>query len=219
MESLISNPIRLATGEASEGREVNKLSVLVADDEERVVGILTISLKSLGHEVIAVANNGEDAVTLAREKKPDLIILDIDMPRMDGVDAAKRILAEASVPIIISSGRTDPETLQRARKLNIQAYLVKPFSRAQLNSAITMAMSQYQALLTAKMKIAELTDEIRVVKSVDLAVELLMEKFRIDRREALEKLEAAARARPCSLVDAAIAISATLSAREPALAE
>lgn len=219
MESLISNPIRLATGEASEGREVNKLSVLVADDEERVVGILTISLKSLGHEVIAVANNGEDAVTLAREKKPDLIILDIDMPRMDGVDAAKRILAEASVPIIISSGRTDPETLQRARKLNIQAYLVKPFSRAQLNSAITMAMSQYQALLTAKMKIAELTDEIRVVKSVDLAVELLMEKFRIDRREALEKLEAAARARPCSLVDAAIAISATLSSREPALAE
>ena len=196
MESLPSNPIRTASSEASEDREVKKLSVLIADDEERVVNILTISLKSLGHEVISVSDNGEDAVTLAREKKPDLIILDIDMPRLDGVDAAKRILAESSVPIIISSGRTDPETLQRARKLNIQAYLVKPFSRAQLNSAITMAVAQYQTLLTAKMKIAELTDEIRVVKSVDLAVELLMEKFRIDRREALEKLEAAARARP-----------------------
>ncbi len=217
MESLLSNAIQVASRETNEHRELNKLSVLVADDEDRVVNILTISLKSLGHEVIAVADNGEDAVTLAREKNPDLIILDIDMPRLDGINAAKQILAESSVPVVISSGRTDPETLQRARKLNIQAYLVKPFSRAQLSSAIIMAVAQHQNLLTAKMKIAELTDEIRVVKSVDLAVELLMEKFRIDRKEALEKLEMAALARPCSLVDAATAISATLSSHEPVL--
>jgi len=218
MEALISNLICPESRDASTDRKANKLTVLIADDESRVVSIMSLSLKTLGHDVIAVADNGEDAVALARKHQPDLIILDIDMPRLDGMDAAKQILAEMSVPVIISSGRTDPETLQRARKLEIQAYLVKPFSRDQLNSAITIAVGQHQSLFNAKMKIEELTDEINVVKSVDLAVELLMEKFRIDRKESLEKLEAAARARPCSLVDAAKAISATLCAGLPACA-
>lgn len=215
MELSITSLIRPEMLGVPEERKVSALTILIADDDPRVVKIMSLSLKSLGHEIIAIAENGEVAVTLARERHPDLVILDIDMPKLDGMDAAKQILAESNVPIIISSGRTDPETLQRARKLNIQAYLVKPFSRDQLNTAITMALAQFQSLLNAKLKIAELTEEIEVVKAVDLAVELLMEKFRIDRHEALEKLTAAARARTCSLLDASRAISATLKAPQP----
>jgi AmiR/NasT family two-component response regulator len=120
-------------------------------------------------------------------------------------------LSANSVPIIISTGKSDCESLGRAQNLDIQAYLVKPFSKAQLNSSITVALSQHQKLLSARVKIAALTNEIELVKAVDLATSLLMEKFRIDRKEALEKLETAARVRNNTLAEVARAMIATLS--------
>src|SRR5271154_6880069 len=188
MDDLLSNLIRLEAYKSNKDAK-NSLSVLVADDEMRMLHLLTVTLKSLGHEVVGSVDNGVDAVELATRHHPDLIILDLDMPKMDGYEAAEKILAIASVPIIISTGKSDNESLVKTKNLDIQGYLVKPFSKAQLNSTITVALSQHQKLLAARVKIAALTNEIELVKAVDLAVSLLMEKFRIDRKEALEKLE------------------------------
>jgi AmiR/NasT family two-component response regulator len=214
MDALLSNLIRLESYNKASADAKNSLSVLVADDEMRMLHLLTITLKSLGHEVVGSADNGQDAVQLAAQHHPDLVILDLEMPKMDGFEAAERILEEASVPIIISTGKSDCESLHRAKNIDIQAYLVKPFSKAQLNSSISVALSQHQKLLAARVKIAALTNEIELVKAVDLAVTLLMEKFRIDRKEALEKLETAARVRNNTLAEVARAMIATLSPQD-----
>jgi AmiR/NasT family two-component response regulator len=211
MDHHIDNLLRLESYKATEAHIPSALSVVVVDDEPLMVELLSRTLKMLGHEVIGSGGDGQAALDLARKHRPDLMILDLIMPQCDGMEAAERILAEMSVPIILSTGRTDDETLQRAKKANIQVYLVKPFHKEQLKSAIAMALANHHAMLSAQARIAELKNELNVVKMVDLAVELLMEKFRIDRRESLEKLEAAARARTCTLVEAAKAIATTLS--------
>jgi response regulator NasT len=167
-------------------------------------------LQSFGHKVIATATNGRDAIRLAGETKPDLVILDVGMPDMDGIAVAEQILAVQSVPIIMVTGVTRDEVLERAGKVEIQSYLIKPFSKEQLHSAIRLAVVRHHNSESARNKIAELTSEIEVSKIIGRAVELLIGKFGIDRAEAMEKLEAAAQARSCSVADAAKAISATL---------
>ena len=166
------------------------LSILLVDDETPVVEMMTAILENFGHKVVAVANNGADAIRLAGENKPDMIILDVGMPGMDGITVAEQILAKQSVPIIIVTGVTKDTVLERAGKLDIQSFLIKPFSKEQLHSAIRLAMVHHHNLVAARNKIEELT--------------------RIDRVEAMEKLEAAAQARSCPVADAAKAISATL---------
>jgi response regulator NasT len=215
MENLISDLIRLESYKATKHSQ-GPLSVVIADDERQMVHLLTISLKTLGHEVIATTDNGEDAVVLALQNRPDLVILDIEMPKLDGLDAARKILSEWSVPIIISSGRSDNDVLKRAQTLNIQAYLVKPFSTDQLKSAISISLSQHEALLSAQLQIAALTNEIDVIKSVNAAATFFMEKFGIERKDALEKLEVAARVRGCTVADVAKQILGTSAPASPA---
>ncbi len=211
MDSLISNLIRLEGYKATEMELPKALTVVVVDDEPLMVELLSRTLRDLGHETVATGGDGLQAVELARKHHPDLIVIDYAMPNMDGMEAAEMIIKEMSIPIVLSTGRTDDNTLQRARKADIHSYLVKPFHREQLKTAITMAMVRHREKLASEAKIAELQNELTVVKAVDLAASLLMEKFRIDRSDAIEKLEMAARARSCSLLDAAKAISATLT--------
>jgi len=195
---------------ASSGPVKQSLSILVVDDEAPVVEMMSAMLQSFGHQVVATAGSGRDAIRLAAEKKPDLIILDVGMPDLDGIEVAKQILASQSVPIIMVTGVTRDEVLERAGLVQIQSYLIKPFSKEQFHSAIRLAVIRHHNSLTDKNKIAELTTEIEVSKIISRAVELLIGKFGIDRTEAMEKLEAAAQARSCSVADAAKAISATL---------
>jgi len=213
MDSQISNLIRLEGYKATEEELPSALSVLVVDDEPMMVELLSRTLRDLGHDVVATGQNGEEAVELARKHRPDLIVIDYAMPVMDGMAASEIIMREMPVPIVLSTGRTDDGTLQRARKADIHSYLVKPFHREQLKTAITMAMVRHHEKLESEAKIAELQSELAVVKAVDLAASLLMEKFRIDREDAIEKLEMAARARSCSLLDASRAVAATLAPR------
>ena len=120
------------------------LSIVIADDEQGILHLLTRSLRLLQHRVVGSGRNGREAVELAAQLQPDLVILDIDMPIMNGIEAARAILLTRDLPIIISTGRADEPTLQRLRNLNIGAYLVKPFSPAQLKAAIFVAMSRHQ---------------------------------------------------------------------------
>jgi len=199
-----------ASPDSSHEIEKQSLSILLADDEAPVIEMMSAMLNSFGHKVVATASNGPDAIRLAEETKPDLIILDVGMPGMDGIVTAEQILNKQSVPIIIVTGVTRDEALERAGRLEIQSYLIKPFSKEQFHSAIRLAVVRHHNSQSAQHKIQELTSEIEVSKIINRAVELLIGKFGIDRAEAMEKLEAAAQARSCSVADAAKAISATL---------
>ena len=213
MDSQISNLIRLEGYKATEQELPTALTVLVVDDEPLMVELLCRTLRDLGHDPVATGSDGLQAVEMARKHHPDLIVIDYAMPNMDGMEASEIIMKELASPIVLSTGRTDDTTLQRARKADIHSYLVKPFHREQLKTAITMAMVRHHEKLASEAKISELQNELTVVKAVDLAASLLMEKFRIDRRDAIEKLETAARARSCSLLDASKAVAATLAPR------
>ena len=123
--------------------ESRSISVLIVDDEEHLVDLLTREIKFLNHRVAGKARNGKEAVELARKLRPDLIIMDIGLPVMDGIDAARAILQTQKVPIVISTGSSDEVTLSRLTDLTIGAYIVKPFSPAQLKVALHLAMSSH----------------------------------------------------------------------------
>ncbi len=112
------------------------LSIVVADDDPWMLDLIKRHLRLLNHKVVGTARNGQECITLATELKPDLVILDINMPLIDGIQAACAIQATQNTSIIFSTGSVDERTLSRLQELKIGAYLVKPFSPAQLKAAI-----------------------------------------------------------------------------------
>lgn len=123
--------------------ESRSISILIVDDEEHLVELLARKIKFLNHRVAGTARDGKEAVELARKLRPDLIIMDIGLPVMDGIDAARAIQQNQNVPIVISTGASDEVTLRRLSNLTIGAYIVKPFSPAQLKVALHLAMSAH----------------------------------------------------------------------------
>ena len=115
------------------------LSILVADDDPWMLELMKRHLKMLNHHVVGSARNGQETIVLARELRPELVILDLHMPVIDGIQAAGAIQATQNASIILSTGAADEATLNRLRDLKIGAYLVKPFSPAQLRAAIYVA--------------------------------------------------------------------------------
>jgi len=154
-----------------------ELSILLTEDDPEVAQFLVTALQRLGHSVPAVATDGMQAVSLAGQLKPDLAIMDIDLPGLDGIAATRRILRHFSIPVIISTGRTDNEALDDARQLNIQAFLIKPFSVAQLRSAIAVAMMQHQRHDEAQRTISDLNEALDHGSSLSDAEALTPERL------------------------------------------
>ena len=120
------------------------LSVLIADDDARTAQLVARNCENLGYRVIGNARKGKDAVALTQELVPDLVLMDINMPGMDGIEAATAILEKRKVPIIMMTGNTDESVLERIRFVDISGYLVKPFSPAQLKVAVYLARCAMQ---------------------------------------------------------------------------
>jgi len=117
-------------------------SVLVADDDRTMAELLATNLRRLGHRVAGIAWNGREAVEMALKLQPGVVIMDIHMPVMDGLHAARELLKKQPMPIVLSTGLSDPRSLNGAVDLNVISYLVKPFSPAQLKVAIHLAVAQ-----------------------------------------------------------------------------
>jgi response regulator NasT len=115
-------------------------TILVVDDNASVADMILKSLRRLGHVNVSIARSGEEALAVAERTKPDLVILDINMPDMDGIETARKITELQACSIIFSTGLWDKDTLQRSRKVSASSYLVKPFSPAQLQAAIQLAV-------------------------------------------------------------------------------
>ncbi|GLW63237.1 transcriptional regulator [Actinomadura rubrobrunea] len=146
---------------------------MIAEDEALIRLDLKEMLQEDGYEVVGEAGDGEAAVRLATELRPDLVILDVKMPVLDGISAAERISAERIAPVVILTAFSQRELVQRATEAGAMAYLVKPFTKTDLAPAIEMAVSRYTELRALEAEVAGLQERLETRKIVDRAKGLL----------------------------------------------
>lgn len=168
---------------------MNSLRVMIADDESLRLMSLREQLEKLGHRVVAECGDGRAAVRLARDLKPDLAILDIRMPEMDGIDAARTIMAEHPVPIILVTAYSERDLAERAAQAHISAYLVKPVSESDLLPAIALAMSRFQEFEELHREVDNLRDALETRKLVERAKGILMRRLNLSEEEAFRRLQ------------------------------
>jgi AmiR/NasT family two-component response regulator len=151
--------------------------VVIAEDEALIRLDLKEMLEEEGYSVVGEAGDGERAVELAQEQRPDLVILDVKMPVLDGISAAERIASEKLAPVLMLTAFSQRELVERARDAGAMAYLVKPFSKSDLVPAIEMAVSRFQELRALEAEIADLSLRLETRKLVDRAKSVLQTKY------------------------------------------
>ena len=169
--------------------------VLVAEDEALIRLDLVEMLREEGYQVVGQAGDGEEAIKLAAELKPDLVILDVKMPKLDGIEAASKITGDRVVPVVILTAFSQRDLVERARDAGTMAYLVKPFAKRDLVPAIELAISRFAELQALESEVAGLTDRLETRKVIDRAKGLLMtaqslsepEAFRWIQRTAMDR--------------------------------
>ncbi|WP_279059047.1 ANTAR domain-containing response regulator [Mobiluncus curtisii] len=181
--------------------------VIVAEDEALIRLDIVETMKENDFEVVGEAADGEEAVTLALELEPDLIVMDVKMPKLDGIAAAEKIMKETPCAIVMLTAFSDKELIERAKDAGTMAYLVKPFDPKDLLPAVEVALSRHQELLSLEDSIADLQDRLTTRKQVDRAKGLLMEKMELTEPEAFRWIQKTSMDRRLSMrevADAAI---------------
>lgn len=148
--------------------------VLVAEDEALIRLDLVEMLREEGYEVVGEAGDGEEAIKLAADLKPDLVILDVKMPKLDGIEAAAKITSDRIAPVVILTAFSQRDLVERAREAGTMAYLVKPFAKRDLVPAIELAVSRFSELQALEAEVAGLNERLETRKVVDRAKGLLM---------------------------------------------
>jgi len=182
------------------------LRVLIADDESIRLLSLRAQLTALGHQVIAEASTGEEAVALAESRQPDLAILDIKMPRMDGIEAAERITHMQPIPIILLTAYSEAQLVERAAQANISAYLMKPVSEEDLLPAITLALARFKQFQTLRQEVTDLREAMEARKLIERAKGILMRRLNLTEDEAFRRLQRQSQERNRKLAQVAEAI-------------
>ena len=189
-----------------------KVRVLIAEDETIIRLDLKGLLEAAGCDVCAEARDGEEAVRLARETSPEVALLDVKMPGLDGIDAARRILEERPLPIVMVTAYGEQELVSRAVEAGVFGYLVKPFRETDLLPAIETARARHQELVALREEADSLAEALAARKTIERAKGLLMEREGLTEQEAFARLRKASQisGRPLKVV--ADALVATLGA-------
>ncbi len=166
--------------------------VLVAEDDSLIRMDLIEMLREEGYDVVGEAPNGQVAVELTESLKPDLVIMDIKMPVRDGIDAASEIAAKRLAPVVMLTAFSQRDFVEKARDAGAMAYLVKPFTKADLVPAIEVAVSRYQEAKSLETEVATMQDRLETRKLVERAKGLLMEKQNLSEPEAFKWIQRAA---------------------------
>jgi response regulator NasT len=184
--------------------------ILIAEDETIIRLDLRELLERSGFEVCAEARDGEEAVELARSEQPDLALLDVKMPRLDGIDAARRILEERPIPIVMVTAYGEQELVSRAVEAGVFGYLVKPFRESDLLPAIATARARHDELAAVRAEAASLSEALAARKAIERAKGLLMEREGLSEQEAFARLRKASQISGKPLRVVAEALIATL---------
>jgi two-component system, response regulator PdtaR len=182
------------------------LKIAIADDELDMRDYFQEILPLLGHQVIAVAQNGKELVELCARTRPDLVITDIKMPDIDGIDAAVQLYRQSPVPVILVSAYHDPEFIRRAEADHILAYLVKPIKQADLEPAIGIAMRRFEQFQALRKETTDLKQALEDRKVIEKAKGVLMKKTGLDEHDAFRRLQKLASDKNRKLIDIAQSI-------------
>ena len=180
------------------------IRILVAEDEALIRMDLVEMLQGAGYEVVAQASNGQEAVELALVHKPDLAILDVKMPVLDGISAAERIIDVA--PVLMLTAFSQKELIDRARDAGVMAYVVKPFTIGDLIPAIEIAISRHLQMSVLAAEVADLHDRLETRKLIDRAKGILMKALNLPEPEAFSWIQRAAMDRRMSMKAVAEAV-------------
>jgi response regulator NasT len=176
------------------------LRIAVADDEPRMRDYFQKILPRLGHQVVCAAGTGSELVDLCQELQPDLVITDINMPDMDGIDAASIIYRREPIPVILVSGHHDAQLIERAELDHVLAYLVKPIKQADLEPAIAIAMRRFEQFQALRQETTDLRQALEDRKVIEKAKGILMKKTGLGEQEAFRRLQKLASERNQKLI-------------------
>jgi AmiR/NasT family two-component response regulator len=168
---------------------VERTRVIVADDESIIRMDLREMLTNLGYLVIGEVGDGHSAVNLARELKPDVVIMDIKMPVMDGIEAAKTLTEEKIAPVLLLTAYSQQELVERARDAGVVGYMVKPFRESDLAPAIEVAVARFAEFRALEKEVGDLKLALETRKLVDRAKGILMDSQSLTEAEAFRKIQ------------------------------
>lgn len=191
--------------------EAPKRRVVVAEDEALIRLDIVEILTGRGFDVVAQADNGEDAVALAQEHRPDVVLMDVKMPRMDGISAAEQIATQRIAPVVLLTAFSQKELVDRATEAGAMAYVVKPFTENDLIPAIEVAMSRYEQIKALEAEVTDLKDQFETRKLVDRAKSLLITKMGLSEPEAFRWIQKTSMDRRLSMREVAETIVSQVS--------
>ncbi len=163
--------------------------ILIADDESLILMDLREMLTNLGYLVVGQASDGQSAVNMARELRPHIVIMDIKMPGMDGIDAAKVLTAERIAPVLLLTAYSQQDLVERAKEAGVVGYLVKPFHESNLAPAIEVTLSRFEEFQALEKEVEDLKEALETRKVVDRAKGILMDTQGLTEQEAFRRVQ------------------------------
>lgn len=189
----------------SQSKSLVPIRILVAEDEALIRMDLVEMLQEAGYEVVAQATNGSEAIALATEHRPDIAILDVKMPVLDGISAAEKIISIA--PVLMLTAFSQRELIERARDAGVMAYVVKPFTVGDLIPAIEIAISRHIQMKSLAAEVADLHERLESRKAIDRAKGILMQALNLSEPAAFSWIQRAAMDRRLTMKDVALAVA------------
>lgn len=168
---------------------MERTRVIIADDESIVRIDLKEMLTNLGYLVVGEVGDGQSAVNLARELRPDVVLMDIKMPDMDGIEAAKLLTEEQIAPVVLLTAFSQKDLVERAKEAGVVGYLVKPFRETDLLPAIEVALSRFNEFRVVRQEVKDLQNALETRKLVDRAKGILMDTQKLDESEAFRRIQ------------------------------
>ena len=168
---------------------MKSLKIVIADNESIIRMDLKELLQEAGHEVVGEAIDGYHAVELTRKYHPDLVIMDIKMPEMDGITAAKIIADEKIAPVLLLTAFSQPEIVERAKKSGVLAYLVKPVRESNLFPAMEIALSRFEEMHELEEELDKVKDSLEMRKTLDRAKGILMDAYNLIESDAYRRIQ------------------------------
>jgi len=167
----------------------NPLRIVIADDEPIIRLDLKKMLQDCGYDVVGEAGDGAKAIEVVRSLRPDVVILDIKMPEMDGIDAAKIITDEKLAPVLLLTAYSQLDLVSRAKEAGVYSYLVKPFKQTDLMPQIEVTVARWDAYIKIEEQANDLEDKLETRKSVDRAKGILMDQYGLKEQEAFRRIQ------------------------------